>query len=59
MDAGHVVLTSKQYEQLMRKLPHFDQALDSKGDTDEELDHEFAVGTSCVYCLSNSSSLID
>ncbi|GJS63974.1 retrovirus-related pol polyprotein from transposon TNT 1-94 [Tanacetum coccineum] len=45
VENGNVVFTSKQFEQLMKSLPHFNvQNLNKGGDSDEELDHHFAAG---------------
>nr|GEX38524.1 hypothetical protein [Tanacetum cinerariifolium]GEX41804.1 hypothetical protein [Tanacetum cinerariifolium] len=44
VESGNVVFTSKQFEQLMKSLPHFNvQNLNKSGDSDEELDHHFAA----------------
>ena len=43
-DGGHVVFTSKQFEQLMKSLPHFNHT------TNTEMDHPFREGT--IYCFS-------
>lgn len=59
IDAGKVVCTSKQFKQLMKRLPQFDHSSDSRGDTDEELEREFVAGNSCIHCLYSSKTIVD
>ncbi|GJX58761.1 retrovirus-related pol polyprotein from transposon TNT 1-94 [Tanacetum coccineum] len=47
VESGNVVFTSKQCEQLMKSLPHFNvQNLNKGGDSDEEFDHHFVAACS-------------
>ncbi|PWA83352.1 hypothetical protein CTI12_AA169360 [Artemisia annua] len=41
--SGHVMFSSKQFEQLMRSLPYFND-MKYSADTDKELDNEFVEG---------------
>ena len=50
-DGGHVVFTSKQFEQLMKSLPHFNQA------TNTEMEHPFGEGT--IYCFSFVNGVVE
>ncbi|GKA29868.1 hypothetical protein Tco_0716113 [Tanacetum coccineum] len=44
VESGSVLFTSKQFEQLMKSLPHFNaQNFNKGGDSNEELDPHFAV----------------
>ncbi|GKD61572.1 retrovirus-related pol polyprotein from transposon TNT 1-94, partial [Tanacetum coccineum] len=56
VESGNVVFTSRQFEQLMKSLPHFNaQNFHKGGDSDEELDHHFAAG---IYCFSIINGVI-
>ncbi|GKC02060.1 cysteine-rich receptor-like protein kinase 8 [Tanacetum coccineum] len=56
VESGNVVFTSKQFEQLMKSLPHFNiQNINKGGDSYEELDHHFAA---CIYCFSTINGVI-
>nr|GEV18442.1 retrovirus-related Pol polyprotein from transposon TNT 1-94 [Tanacetum cinerariifolium] len=45
VESGSVVFTSKQFEQLMKSLPHFNAQIFNKGgDSDKELDPHFVAG---------------
>ncbi|PWA36367.1 peptidase family M48 family protein [Artemisia annua] len=50
-DVGHVVFTSKQFEQLMKSLPHFNQP------TNTDMEHPFGEGTS--YCFSCVNGIVE
>nr|GEV64818.1 retrovirus-related Pol polyprotein from transposon TNT 1-94 [Tanacetum cinerariifolium] len=50
---GHVVFTSKQFEQLLKSLPHFNQT----GDNAPEIEHHFGEGT--IYCFSCVNGVIE
>ncbi|GJW33349.1 hypothetical protein Tco_0053381 [Tanacetum coccineum] len=52
-DGGHVVFTSKQFEQLLKSLPHFNQ----NGETAPEVKHPFREGT--IYCFSCVNGVIE
>ncbi|GKC69063.1 hypothetical protein Tco_1114946, partial [Tanacetum coccineum] len=52
-DGGHVVFTSKQFEQLLKSLPHFNQY----GETSHEVEHPFREGT--IYCFSCVNGVIE
>ena len=56
---GHIMFTLKQFEQLMRSLPHFANQAETShaNDTDEELENEYVAGISWYTCL-NSSKLL-
>ncbi|PWA93097.1 serine carboxypeptidase S28 family protein [Artemisia annua] len=42
--SGHIMFTSKQFEQLMKSLPHFNTAdMKYSADSDDELDNEFVA----------------
>ncbi|GJS36968.1 probable calcium-binding protein CML46 [Tanacetum coccineum] len=44
VESGNIVFTSKQFEQLMKSLPHFNaKNLNKGGDLDEELDRHFTA----------------
>nr|GEU57423.1 serine carboxypeptidase S28 family protein [Tanacetum cinerariifolium] len=59
VESGHIMFTSKQFEQLMKNLPHFAQC-DFKlpTDTDDELDSDCMVDISWYYCLSTSTLVL-
>ncbi|GKA38957.1 hypothetical protein Tco_0731508 [Tanacetum coccineum] len=50
---GHVVFTSKQFEQLLKSLPQFNQA----GDNSTDMEHPFGEGT--VYCFLCVNGVIE
>ncbi|PWA57489.1 hypothetical protein CTI12_AA409510 [Artemisia annua] len=50
-DGGHVVFTSKQFEQLMKSLPQFNQA------TNTDIEHPFGEGT--IYCFSCVNGIVE
>ncbi|GKB85631.1 kinase-like domain, phloem protein 2-like protein, partial [Tanacetum coccineum] len=56
----HIVFTSKQFEQLMRSLPHFGNHTEASNsaETDDELDNEYVAGISWYTCLSSSKLII-
>nr|GEX30398.1 cysteine-rich RLK (receptor-like protein kinase) 8 [Tanacetum cinerariifolium] len=59
VESGHIMFTSKQFEQLMKNLPQFAQG-DFKlpTDSDEELDNDCVAGISWYYCLSTSTLVL-
>ncbi|GJW51846.1 peptidase family M48 protein [Tanacetum coccineum] len=52
-NGGHVVFTSKQFEQLLKSLPHFNQNVKNT----PEIQHPFGEGT--VYCFSCVNGVIE
>ena len=50
---GNVVFTSKQFEQLMKSLSHFNQ----NAQEPKEMDHPFGEGT--IYCFSYVNGVIE
>jgi hypothetical protein len=52
-NSGHVVFTSKQFEQLMKSLPQFNQ----NAQEPTKMDHPFGEGT--IYCFSCTNGVIE
>ncbi|GJS34173.1 retrovirus-related pol polyprotein from transposon TNT 1-94 [Tanacetum coccineum] len=58
--SGHIMFTSKQYEQLMKSLPYFSNHAEASNsvETDDELDNEYVTSISWYTCLTISKVVI-
>ncbi|GJV01834.1 cysteine-rich receptor-like protein kinase 8 [Tanacetum coccineum] len=59
VESGHIMFTSKQFEQLMKNLPQFAQGyFKLPTNTDYKLDNDCVTSISWYYCLSTSTLVI-